>query len=90
MAANSDDLMRDDVSRLTARDRLLRQNQDIQKLKHQIEEKKSLFNEFKQGDFKEVRDEMKKLTEMRFWNVGIWKTIAGISVILGILATVIS
>lgn len=84
------ELMEEDFSKLTARDLLLRQTIELKTLKSDCERQEKSFDEFKRTEFKEVRDDVKLLSEMRFQNVGIWKTVTGISVILGIIATIIA
>lgn len=83
-------LLDEDFSKLTARDLLLQQHDRQKALDERITRIEKELEKHKEGDFKELSIEVKSLITFRSENVGIWKTVTGISIILGIIATLIA
>lgn len=82
--------LEEDFSRLTARDLLLQQHDKQKVLEEKLAKHEEAFEKFKEREFKEVSEDVKSLVRFRSENVGIWKTVTGISIILGIIATLIA
>ena len=82
--------MDEDFSRLTARDLLLMANEKQKVLEEKQAKQEAEFTKFIDNDFKELSKDVKDLIKFRSENVGVWKTVTGISVILGIIATLIA
>lgn len=83
-------LIEEDFSRLTARDLLLQQHDRQKVLEEKITKHEESFEKFKEREFKKVSEDVESLVRFRSENVGVWKSITGLAVILGIIATLIA
>jgi hypothetical protein len=83
-------LIDEDFSRLTARDLLLQQNEKLKVLEEKQNKHEERFEKFCDREFKKCADEVEGLVKYKSESVGVWKTVTGIAVLLGIIATLIA
>lgn len=82
--------MEEDFSKVTARDLLLKINIKQNELEKEQTRQNTAFEKFRDNDHKSTVDKVDDLIRWRSEHVGVWKTITGISVLLGILATLLA
>lgn len=80
----------EDFSKLTARDLLLQQHEKLKILEEKHKAQEDRFERFCDKEFKKCSDEVEALIKYKSESVGVWKTVTGIAVLLGIIATLIA